>query len=75
MGNLDELKSPPHAGSETARIGGGGAQLEIAAIDHREAALNEANDGVSQGRCFPGLGGDARAPVNRDGDVTVRRAG
>lgn len=49
-------------------------QLTIAASDHSETALDEANDAVAQGRGFPMLGANAIDAVNDIGDLTIAGA-
>lgn len=46
-------------------------QLQISAINEGKAAFDEGDDGITQRRCLPGLGVDARRAVDRDGDLAI----
>lgn len=49
-------------------------ELQIAATNHGGPAFDEADDGVSQGRGLPWIGGDTRLAVKCYGDFAVARA-
>ena len=49
-------------------------ELQIAASDHGGAGSGETNDRVSQGGCFPGIGGDTLCSKESEGDLPIAGA-
>ena len=49
-------------------------EIAITAVHHSEAVADKPHGGVTQGRGFPGIGGDAGQAEHHPGDVAIGRA-
>ena len=74
-GELEEAKIPtPQGGADRLGSAAMTKQVAIAAADHDEAALDEADHRVTQRRRLPRIARDTLCAVDRDGDLAIAGA-